>query len=155
VAVVDDIDRMLIGLLQEDASRSYAELAARVGLSTGATHERVRKLRERGVIVRTTVEIDPAKLGRPVVAFVLIETEGWITDDISAAVQRDPRVEDLHTVAGEANFIAKLRVADPAELQRMLRAFHEIKGVRRTRTMMVLDTYIDRSPTISLHGRSE
>jgi Lrp/AsnC family leucine-responsive transcriptional regulator len=105
-------------------------------------------------LVRTTVEIDPAELARSVVALVLIETEGWITDDISAAVRRDPRVEDLHTVAGEATFIAKLRVADPAELQRMLRAFHEIKGVRRTRTMMVLDTHEDRSPTISLHGRS-
>jgi Lrp/AsnC family leucine-responsive transcriptional regulator len=152
---MDDIDRMLIGLLQEDATRPYAELAARVRLSAGATHERVRKLRERGVILRSTVEIDPAQLGRPVVAFVLIETEGWITDEISAAVQRDPRVEDFHTVAGEANFIAKLRVADPADLQRMLRAFHEIKGVRRTRTMMVLDTYIDRPPTISPRDRSE
>ena len=64
---VDDIDRELLALLQEDATQAYAALGKAVGLSAGAAHERVRKLRERGVIRRTTVEVDPAarRAGRP------------------------------------------------------------------------------------------
>jgi DNA-binding Lrp family transcriptional regulator len=146
---VDDIDRTVIGLLQEDATRTYAQLAARVNLSAAAVHERVRKLRQRGVIIRTTVEVDPVQLGRPVVAFVLLETEGWITEAIRDVAESDVRVEDLHTVAGEANFVLKVRVQDPAELQRLLRSLFDIDGVRRSRTMMVLDTYVDRAPSIT------
>ncbi|MFE3168852.1 Lrp/AsnC family transcriptional regulator [Streptomyces sp. NPDC059224] len=146
---MDDIDRTLIGLLQEDASRTYADLAAAVTLSTGAVHERVRKLRQRGIILRTTVDLDAKVLGRPVVAFVLMETEGWITKAIRQATIEDPRVEDLHTVAGEANFVLKVRVGDPAELQRFLRSLYDVAGVRRTRTLMVLDTYVDRRPGVA------
>ncbi|WP_369198583.1 Lrp/AsnC family transcriptional regulator [Streptomyces djakartensis] len=145
---MDAIDRTLIGLLQEDAGRTYADLAAAVSLSTGAVHERVRKLRQRGVIVRTTVDLDAKSLGRPVLAFILVETEGWITKAVHRASIEDPRVEDLHTVAGEANFLMKVRVEDPAELQRFLRSLYDVEGVRRTRTLMVLDTYVDRRPGV-------
>ncbi|MGH3739153.1 MAG: Lrp/AsnC family transcriptional regulator, partial [Micromonosporaceae bacterium] len=57
---MDDVDRDLLGELQHDATQSYAALGEAVGLSAGAVHERVRKLRERGAIRRTTVDVDPA-----------------------------------------------------------------------------------------------
>lgn len=71
---MDDIDRALIQRLQEDTGRPYAAPAASVGLSAGATHERVHKLRERGVIRRTTVEVDPAAVGSRTQATVVLET---------------------------------------------------------------------------------
>src|SRR5205085_7596293 len=71
VCVVDDIDLILLAELQRDATQSYAHLGETVGLSSGAAHERVRKLRERGVIKRTTIEVDPQAVGRGVLAFVL------------------------------------------------------------------------------------
>ncbi|NUT90789.1 MAG: AsnC family transcriptional regulator, partial [Saccharothrix sp.] len=52
---MDDTDRAVLALLREDATLSYAALGAQVGLSAAAAHERVRKLRERGVIRRTTI----------------------------------------------------------------------------------------------------
>jgi hypothetical protein len=61
--VMDSTDRDLLALLQHDATQSYAALGEAVGLSVGAAHERVRKLRERGVIRRTTVAVDPSALG--------------------------------------------------------------------------------------------
>ena len=67
---MDDIDRALLGELQRDATQAYAALGQAVGLSAGAAHERVRKLRERGVIRRTTIEVDPAAVGRGVLAYV-------------------------------------------------------------------------------------
>jgi predicted amidohydrolase len=76
--IVDDVDRALIAELQRDAGQAYALLGRAVGLSAGAAHDRVRKLRERGVIRRTTVEVDPAALGRGVLAFVMVDSSAWM-----------------------------------------------------------------------------
>jgi Lrp/AsnC family leucine-responsive transcriptional regulator len=143
---VDAVDRTLIALLQEDATRSYAELGRAVHLSAPATHERVRKLRRAGVIRRTTVEVDPAALGRTLLAFVEIDTRGWATEPLVEAVRHDPRVEDLHAIAGDTHFLAKVRVADPGDLQDLLRDLYRIDAVLNTRTRVVLRTHVDRPP---------
>ena len=70
---VDQTDRELLARLQEDATQSYAALGQAVGLSAGAAHERVRKLKAAGVIRRTTAEVDPAALGAGVLAYVLLD----------------------------------------------------------------------------------
>ena len=69
---MDDIDRQLLSLLQADATRPYAALGQAVGLSAGAAHERVRKLRERGVIRSTVADVDPVQVGKGVLAFILV-----------------------------------------------------------------------------------
>ena len=60
---MDATDRLILRELQRDATTSYADLAEVVGMSAASAHDRVRKLRERGVIMRTTIEVDPAALG--------------------------------------------------------------------------------------------
>ena len=143
---MDDTDRTLIGLLQEDASRPYAELARAVHLSTAAVHERVRKLRRTGVIRRTTVEVDPGALGAVLLAFIEIDTEGWLKQPLVDAVRDDPRVEGLHSIAGDTHFLAKVRVTGPADLEDLLHALYRVKGVRNTRTHVALQTYVERLP---------
>lgn len=143
---MDDTDRTLIGLLQEDASRPYAELAREVHLSTAAVHERVRKLRRTGVIRRTTVEVDPVALGAVLLAFIEIDTEGWLKQPLVDAVRDDPRVEGLHSIAGDTHFLAKVRVTGPADLEDLLHALYRVKGVRNTRTHVALQTYVERLP---------
>ncbi len=143
---MDDVDRTLLGLLQEDATRSYADLGRAVHLSAPAAHERVRKLRRAGVIRRTTVEIDPVALGRGLLAFVEIDTEGWVKQPLVEAVRDDPRVEDLHSIAGDTHFLAKVRVADPGDLEDLLHDLYRVDGVRNTRTRVVLQTYVEHGP---------
>ena len=144
---MDEIDRTLIALLQDDATRSYADLGRAVHLSAPAAHERVRKLRRTGVIRRTTVEVDPAALGRTLLAFVEIDTQGWATEPLVDAVRHDPRVEDLHAIAGDTHFLAKVRVSDPGDLQDLLKYLYRVDAVLNTRTRVVLRTHIDRPPT--------
>ncbi|MBN6050542.1 AsnC family transcriptional regulator, partial [Nonomuraea sp. RK-328] len=79
----------------QDAGRSYASLGQAVGLSGAAAHERVRKLRERGVIRRTTVDVDPAELGRPVTAYVLVDGSTWM-GDTAERLRRIPAIEEAH-----------------------------------------------------------
>ncbi|MEO3873199.1 Lrp/AsnC family transcriptional regulator [Nonomuraea sp. B12E4] len=140
---MDDVDRMLIGLLQEDATRPYADLGRAVGLSGGAAHERVRKLRERGVIRRTTIEVDQAALGREVTAYVLVDGDTWMGDsgDRLAAI---PEVEEAHVIAGPASVLLKVRTAGTSELQDVLRQVFGVEGVSGTKTIVVLETFFER-----------
>ena len=142
---MDHVDRELIALLQNDATRSYAALGQADGLSAGAAHERVRKLRERGVIRRTTVEIDPVAVGHGVLAFVLIESREWMGDGPTrAALEAIPEIEESHVIAGRASTMVKVRAKTTKDLQGTLRRIFEINGVSRTETIMVLETTIDR-----------
>jgi DNA-binding Lrp family transcriptional regulator len=144
---VDDIDRRLLAELQRDAAQPYAALAAAVGLSTGAVHERVRKLREQGVIRRTTVDVDPVAVGRGVLAFVMVEANAWMGDrPTHEALAALPEVEEAHVVAGPASLLVKIRAGSPEQLQASLRRLFQIEGVTGTRTIVVLETFFDRPP---------
>lgn len=140
---MDEIDRKLIGLLQEDATRSYASLGKEVGLSGGAAHERVRKLRERGVIRRTTIEVDPAAIGRDVVAYVLVDGGTWM-GDTAERLAAIPAVEEAHVIAGPASLLLKVRTAGTRRLQEVLRQVFEVEGVTSTQTVVVLETFFER-----------
>lgn len=145
---MDETDRRIVGLLLEDAGRTYAQLGREVSLSPAAVHERVRRLRVSGVVRRTTVEVDPDVVGLDVLAFVLLDTEGWARDHVFAAAQADPRVEEAHSVAGNSNFLLKVRSAGPDGLEEVLRMLYQVPGVVRTRTIMVLRRGFERGVSL-------
>ncbi|MEV4390932.1 Lrp/AsnC family transcriptional regulator [Nonomuraea sp. NPDC049607] len=141
---MDEIDRSLIGLLLEDATQSYAALGKAVGLSSGAAHERVRKLRERGVIRRTTIEVDQDALGRTVTAYVLVDGATWM-GDTAGPLAAIPAVEEAHVIAGPASLLVKVRTSSTKELQDVLRQIFEVDGVTGTQTIVVLETFFERT----------
>lgn len=142
---MDTIDRAILRALQADATASYAELGRTVGLSAASTHDRVRKLRARGTIVRTTVEVDPVAVDRNVLAFVTLAADSWIgteaTRDLLAAV---PEVESAYVVAGDASLLVKVRTSTNQRLQDVLRTLHDLPGVTTTRSTVVLETFFER-----------
>nr|CEL14143.1 Transcriptional regulator, AsnC family [Kibdelosporangium sp. MJ126-NF4] len=139
------MDRLLLAELQRDATQAYAVLGQAVGLSAGAAHERVRKLREQGVIHRTTVEVDPAAVGRGVAAFVLVQANAWMGDEPTRqALDALPEVVEAHVIAGPATLLVKVRTATTEDLQAALRRIFAIDGVTGTQTIVVLDTFFER-----------
>ena len=143
--VLDNTDRALLALLQEDAGRPYAELAGAVGLSAAAVHDRVRKLRGRGVIRRTTVDVDPVALGRDALAFVLVSADKWVGDAATArALVTIPWVEEAHIVAGNPSLLLKIRASSTQDLQAVLRSIYEVDGVTGTESIVVLETLFER-----------
>ncbi|MER6951987.1 Lrp/AsnC family transcriptional regulator [Nonomuraea sp. NPDC000554] len=140
---MDEIDRTLIRLLQQDATQPYAALGKAVGLSSGAAHERVRKLRERGVIRRTTIEVEPGAVGRGVVAYVMVDGGAWMGDSAGRLAEIE-EVEEAHVIAGPASVLLKVRTSTTQELQQVLRRVFEVDGVTGTRTIVVLETFFDR-----------
>ncbi|MFG2827630.1 Lrp/AsnC family transcriptional regulator [Streptomyces sp. NPDC048434] len=140
---MDDVDRELVALLQQDATQAYAALGKAVGLSAGAAHERVRKLRERGVIRRTTVDVDPVALGRGVLAFVMVESSAWMGDS-AAAFLAIPEIQEAHVIAGSASVLVKVRTATTEGLQDVLRRLYAIEGVSGTQATVSLETFFER-----------
>nr|WP_225953343.1 Lrp/AsnC family transcriptional regulator [Kibdelosporangium phytohabitans] len=139
------MDRQLLAELQRDATQAYAALGQAIGLSAGAAHERVRKLREQGIIRRTTVDVDPAAIGRGVAAYVLVEANAWMGDaETKAALEALPEVVEAHVIAGPATLLVKVRTETTEELQASLRRLYAIDGVTGTQTTIVLETFFER-----------
>jgi DNA-binding Lrp family transcriptional regulator len=152
---IDDVDRDLLARLQEDATQSYAALGQAVGLSAGAAHERVRKLKASGVIRRTTIEVDPAALGQGVLAYVLLDTDTWMGDESTQRALLDiPAVQEAHIIAGPASILVKVRTATTEDLQATLRALHQVDGVTSTQTVVVLESFFERPVTVAHRGTS-
>ena len=102
-APLDNLDRKLLRLLQQDGRISNVELAERVGLSPTATSERVKRLTREGIIAGYGARLDPVKLGRGFLVFVevtLDKTTPDVFDRFGAAVARAPDVLECHLVAG-------------------------------------------------------
>ncbi|WP_371616752.1 Lrp/AsnC family transcriptional regulator [Streptomyces sp. NBC_00454] len=140
---MDHIDRALLAQLQQEATQSYAALGEAVGLSAGAAHERVRKLRERGVIRRTTVDVDPAAVGSGVLAYVMVDSTAWMGDS-RPAFEAIAEIQEAHVIAGSASVMVKVRTATTDQLQDVLRRLYAIDGVSGTQATVVLETFFER-----------
>jgi len=143
---VDAVDRRLLGALAEDSSRSYAELGALVNLSAPAVHQRVKRLRESGCIRGTAALLDGVAIGKPLLAFVNLDTSGWGVKRELRALLDLPEIEEMHTVTGESCVLLKVRVRDSSALEGLLARLYEIPGVSGSHTQVVLSTYLERTP---------
>ena len=144
---LDETDARILTALSADSRRSYADVAAEVGLSTAAVHERVKKMLERGVIERFSLRIDPARVGLHFTAFVAIRNDGGAhCREIAPRLRELPEVLELHSVAGEHDFIAKIRTTHARALEDVLYAIKAIPGVARTTSTVVLNTEFEERP---------
>ncbi|MGX9350012.1 Lrp/AsnC family transcriptional regulator [Shimia sp. W99] len=110
---IDEMDRKILGELQRDAAQSLDEIAKRVGSSKTPVWNRIRKLREAGVIRRQTVLLDAEALGFEACFFVLIRTSEHEADwqaKFLQALQDRPEVLEAHRLAGDIDYILKVQV---------------------------------------------
>ena len=136
---VDEIDHRLLALLREDGRRTFSDMAAVVGLSVAAVKRRVDRLRETGVILGFTVQVDHALLGRPVEAFTEVRYAGTTpTAHIARTATALPEVQALYTIAGDPDALVQVRVRDIAHLQEVIDRLRHTGGVTGTKTLMVL-----------------
>jgi Lrp/AsnC family leucine-responsive transcriptional regulator len=141
---IDEIDRKILRLLQENGRMTNAALAEAVGLTATPMLQRMRKLEQRGVITGYTALVDPKAVGRGTIAFVLVkQAEHRIESHkrVLAAVAKIPEVIECHHVAGEDDFLLKVVVRDIAEYERfLLDRLALIPGIDRVKTIFVLST---------------
>ncbi len=114
---LDEIDKRIISLLKENSRLSFSELARQFGFSDVAIRKRVEKLVERGVIKRFTCEIDYAKIGRPVSAFVFIKVRADRINDILSALKNISEITEAYQLMGDYDIIAMVHVGSIPELK--------------------------------------
>jgi Lrp/AsnC family leucine-responsive transcriptional regulator len=146
---VEDLDRRILTLLAGDGRMSFTDLARQTGLSVSATHQRVRRLERRGLIRGYAAVINPADAGLPLTAFVSIKPfDPSAADDAPDRLAHLTAIEACHSVAGEENYILKVRVASPSDLENLLQEIRASANVS-TRTTIVLSTpYENRPPAL-------
>ncbi|GGW21611.1 ArsR family transcriptional regulator [Gemmobacter lanyuensis] len=112
-ARLDEMDRKILGLLQEDSSQSLDEIARKVGSSKTPVWNRIKRMRETGVITRQTALLDPEALGLEACFFVLIRTSEHEADwqrKFLQTLRERPEVLEAHRLAGDIDYILKVRV---------------------------------------------
>lgn len=146
---LDTTDRRLVAALTRNGRATVTALAREVGLSGPAVHERLRKLADAGVVRGYTALVDPVKVNAGTAAFVALHLVPGMHDnaELEAALVADPRVLEIHEIAGEDCYLIKVRVASPQELSATLHRFKQLGPTASTRTTMVLRTVLERPLT--------
>ncbi len=140
-------DLRILAALQRDARASYADLGTAAGMSGPSAHERVKRLESRGIVRGDAAVVDPMAVGLGVLAFSRIrQAPGMATTDLTADFATIPEVEDCHHVAGEADYLLKIRAADTLDLERVMRLIQAIPHVYTSETEIVFSTAFERRP---------
>ncbi|MGD0121492.1 MAG: Lrp/AsnC family transcriptional regulator [Candidatus Limnocylindrales bacterium] len=144
---IDDTDARILELLQRDGRESYAEVGQAVGMSGPSAHERVKKLEARGVIRGYSALVDPTLLGYGVLAFIFIkQVPGTIATDMTGDFIAIDEIEECHHLAGESDYLLKVRATDTRHLERVLHSIQQVGHVFTTETQVVFSSAFERRP---------
>ena len=141
---MDSFDRRILSALTKNARLTYAEIGQKVGLSAPAIHERVKRLTKSGVISGSHAHINPDLTGKPFLAFVHVNAHGWGKSERMTSLNEFPEVEEMHSVAGDACVILKVRTANAQAMEKFLAQLYATPGVKATKSYVVLSTYMER-----------
>ncbi len=143
---LDDIDRRILVLLQEDCKIPLAKIGEKVGLSAPSVVDRVRKLESEGFITGYHAQLDARRLGMDITAFIGVSvghTRGIAV--FEQQLQHLPDVLECHHVTGGYTLLLKVKTHDTQSLEHLIRSLRSIEGVERTETSVVLSTKIEKS----------
>lgn len=139
-ATLDEVDKQLLRILQENAKTPYSKISKQLGISEATVHLRIRRLVKMEVIKRFQAVVDPEKVGKDFAAIVALAANPRKYDEVLERLKGLLDVYDIYDVTGEYYAILKIRVGSREELARILDEIGRIDGVDSTRTMFVLRT---------------
>lgn len=139
---LDDLDRSILRHLQVDGRMSNLDLSRAVGLSPAATHARVRRLEERGVITGYAAQVDPERAGFDLLCLISIGIQLHHQDAVArirTALAALPEVLECHHVTGQYDYLLKVVLSDRRALERfVVEKLTPLPGIARIQTSVVL-----------------
>ena len=136
---MDIIDKKIIRILADNAAASATEIGAEINLSVPAVNKRIAKLREGGTISRFTVITDKSKVGKPIIAFILVVLQNTAAaENLISYVRTDDDVLECYAVTGEYDYILKVCASGVEALEDKLLVLKKQKGVIKSHTMLSL-----------------
>jgi Lrp/AsnC family transcriptional regulator, leucine-responsive regulatory protein len=140
---MDDVDRKILVLLQEDGRRTFGDIGGRVGLSAPAVKRRVDRMRAGGALQGFTAVVDHGALGWHTEALVeLFYRPGTTLDEVARTLRSHAEVVEAWSVTGEPDAIARVRTADNSDLERLIIDLQRNGLVERTRSVVVLSRLV-------------
>ena len=147
---LDKLDKQILSMLMKDATIPYTEIAKELVVSAGTIHVRMKKLIEEGVVLGSHLEINPAKAGYDICAFLGIFLEkGSEYHEAVGRLKKIPEIVELHYTTGVYSMFAKIICKDTQQLREVLNEqIQAIKGIQRTETFISLEENIKRQVDI-------
>jgi Lrp/AsnC family leucine-responsive transcriptional regulator len=140
-------DARVLDILQQQGRRSYADLGTDLGMAAPSVHERVKKLEAKGVIRGYAADVDPAAVGLSVLAFTWVtQAPGTVSMDLTPEFAAIPEIEECHYIAGEADYILKIRARDMEHLGQIVKRIQTTEDVFSTETDVVFSTGFEGRP---------
>lgn len=139
---LDQIDRGILGLMQENARISNADIARELNMAPSAVLERVKKLEQKNIILQYTTRLNPKALHQNLLAYIFIKAaDGLGCSSTANELAKVPEVQEVHHIAGEDCYLVKIRTSDSASLMDLMRnSLSKIPNILSTRTTIVLET---------------
>jgi len=150
---VDKTDLQILEILMQDAKKPFTEVARRVNVSGGTIHVRMNKLEEAGIVEKTTLKVNYAKLGYDITAFIGIYLEkSALYDQVLTELRKVPEITSIHYTTGNYSMFIKIHCKDTNHLKEVLHdKIQQIEGIDRTETMISLEESLDRN--LNLTGK--
>ncbi|MBO5316973.1 MAG: Lrp/AsnC family transcriptional regulator [Oscillospiraceae bacterium] len=136
--MLDLIDRKILRILSQDGAATATQIGAAVGLSIPAVNKRIQKLRQGGVIRNFTLLTDRDKVGKPILAYVLMVVASADSERFLSYVDRESDILECHAVSGEYDYLVKVCAEDVQALENKLLCLKKQKGVIKSHTMLCL-----------------
>lgn len=138
---MDEIDVKILRILGENARCTISEIGARISMSVPAVSDRLKKLENAGMIEQYTVILNSAKLKKDLTAFMLIGIErSRAFSDFLTVVEEMDDILDCYYIAGDYDYMLKVVTENTTTLESLLNKIKSIKGVQKTKTVLVLST---------------
>ncbi|MBP7865026.1 MAG: Lrp/AsnC ligand binding domain-containing protein [Acidobacteria bacterium] len=143
---IDNLDREILRRLQADARRPFLEIARELDVAGGTIHARVNRLKAEGVIRGTRIDLDHARLGYAVSAFIGVKlVKARDCREVQSRLQAIPEVVEVHYTTGAYSLFVKVGVRSMAELHALLfDHLQAIEEIQSTETFVILDSTVDR-----------
>ena len=144
---IDNTDLKILEILMEDAKKPFTEVAKRVFVSQGTVHVRMNKMEEAGILEKTTLRINYAKLGYDITAFIGIYLEkSALYDKVLAKLKEIPEITSIHYTTGNYSMFLKIHCRDTNHLKEVLHdKMQQVEGIDRTETMISLEESLERN----------
>jgi len=137
---LDELDKNILSMLQDDARISFADVARKLKVSEGTIHLRVRKMKKMGVIKGFHTIIAPEKVGKNLTAFIFVKADPIKYPNVLDSIIAMDDVYEIYDVTGEFYAVLKVRTDDMKSLTKLIDGMGTIKGIVSTQTLVVLRT---------------
>jgi Lrp/AsnC family transcriptional regulator for asnA, asnC and gidA len=144
---VDKTDLKILEILMQDAKKPFTEVAKKAFVSGGTVHVRMNKLEEAGIVEKTTLKLNYAKLGYDITAFIGIYLEkSALYDQVLTKLKGIPEITSIHYTTGNYSMFVRIHCRDTNHLKLVLHdKMQQVEGIERTETMISLEESLDRN----------